>query len=59
MKAEIFYFQTSTSCPVDRKQFQAVCKLNALEDCIKVSDKLYIIHDFAYKMTVNLLSAFI
>ncbi|XP_066490215.1 protein SCAF11 [Tiliqua scincoides] len=31
--------ETRASCPVDRKQFQAVYKLCALEDCIKVQIK--------------------
>uniref|UniRef100_A0ACB8FPP5 Uncharacterized protein n=1 Tax=Sphaerodactylus townsendi TaxID=933632 RepID=A0ACB8FPP5_9SAUR len=31
--------ETRASCPVDRKQFEAVYKVNALEDCIKVQIK--------------------
>lgn len=29
-------FQTQASCPIDRRPFQAVCQLGALEDQIKV-----------------------
>lgn len=38
-------FQTQASCPIDRRPFQAVCRLDALDKQIKVCSRLIFLNN--------------